>query len=130
MDIWEIITIGVALAMDAFAVTVSNCTTYERSLDKRKAWSMPAAFALFQFLMPVIGFYIGHLFYDFIASFSSFLTAGIFFLLAVKIVFDKIEERKKSANGAANAPKTRNFTVKVLLSGSYFQFTSFPKLPE
>lgn len=111
MDIWEIITIGVALATDAFAVTVSNCTTYEKSLAKR-AWSMPVAFAVFQFIMPVIGFYIGYLFYGFISSFSHFLTAGIFFLLAVKIVFDKLEERK-TRNGGEK--KARDFSVKVLL---------------
>ena len=62
MSVWEIIIIGVALAMDAFALTIANCTTYEKSLTPVKEWSMPTAFALFQFLMPVIGYFVGGIF--------------------------------------------------------------------
>lgn len=113
MSFWEIMLIGFALATDAFALTVANCAAYEKTLDKRKEWSMPTAFALFQFAMPVIGFYIGNLFLDFISSFAYFLTAGIFFILAVKIVIDKMEERRKK--DADKPVKQREFTVKTLI---------------
>ena len=111
MNIWEIIVIGVALAMDAFALTVANCTTYEKSLNAKKEWSMPLAFAAFQFLMPVIGYFVGGIFAGFISSFAKFLTAGIFFILSAKIVFDVLEEKR-----AKNPTQAKtNFTVYVLL---------------
>lgn len=112
MNIWEIIVIGVALAMDAFALTIANCTTYEKSLNTKKEWAMPTAFAAFQFLMPVLGFFIGGIFAGFIGSFAKFLTAGIFFILAAKIVFDVLEEKR--AKKPTLQSKT-NFTVFILL---------------
>ena len=95
MSIFEIAVIGVALATDAFALTVANCAAYEKSLTRRKEWAMPCTFALFQFLMPVAGFFLGSLTADFLQSFAKFLTAGIFFVLAIKIVFDVIGEKRK-----------------------------------
>ena len=94
MSVFEIILIGVALAMDAFAVTISNCTVYKNSLTAPKKWSMPLTFALFQFLMPVIGYFIGGTFASYVSGFAGFITAGVFFLLAVKVLVDIIVEKK------------------------------------
>ena len=112
MSVWEIIFIGVALAMDAFALTIANCTTYEKSLSSVKEWSMPLFFAVFQFAMPLLGFFVGGFFAGFLQSFAKFLTAGIFFILAAKIVFDIFEEKrcKKAESG-----KKTDFTVVILL---------------
>ena len=117
MNVWEITVIGVALALDAFALTIANCTTYEKTLSRKKEWAMPAAFALFQFLMPLAGFLLGELVSDFLQSFAKFLSAGIFFILAVKIVFDVTEEKRKTENAPAIAPteKAQNFTFGVLI---------------
>lgn len=112
MSVWEILIIGVALAMDAFALTIANCTTYEKFLTKIKEWSMPLSFAAFQFLMPVLGFFIGGVFAGFLQSFAKFLTAGIFFILAAKIIFDVLEEKRERK---PSAPKKSRFTVYILL---------------
>ena len=113
MQIWEILLLGIALATDAFALTVANCATYEKSLTKLKEWSMPTAFAAFQFLMPVIGFFAGRLLVGFISSFAEYLAAGIFFILAVKIVFDKLEIGGKK-DGVIEKQKTFTFFVLIL----------------
>lgn len=115
MSIWEIILIGVALAMDAFALTIANCTSYKNSLTRKKAWAMPAAFAIFQFLMPVIGFYVGSIFSNQIEQISKFITAGIFFVLAVKIVADNVKELKKSKKENPTENTAAAFTLGVLL---------------
>ncbi len=123
MSYIEVLLIGVALATDAFALTVANCATYKKSLNKLKEWSMPTAFAVFQFLMPVIGFYIGSIFSSFLATFSKYLTAGIFFLLAIKIVIDnvkEISEIKSAEKGEAENTKENGknggvFTFWVLI---------------
>lgn len=108
MSLLEVLLIGVALAMDAFALTVANCATYKKSLNKLKEWSMPTAFAAFQFLMPVIGFYIGSIFSSYLATISKYLTAGIFFLLAIKIVIDNVKEIKEI--NATEAAEESGFT--------------------
>lgn len=96
MSVLEVVLIGVALAMDAFALTVANCATYRKTLNRLKEWSMPATFAVFQFIMPVAGFYIGSVFAQYLSSFSKYLTAGIFLILAAKIVFDNVKELRES----------------------------------
>lgn len=91
MDILDIILIGVALAMDACALTISNCTVYKCDLDGKKEWAMPIAFAIFQGIMPLIGFLIGSIFAGFIGKIAGFLTAGIFFFLSGKIIVDNLK---------------------------------------
>lgn len=103
MSIIEVVIIGVALAMDAFAVTVANCLEYD-NLSRKKEWAMPVTFAAFQIVMPIIGYYLGYLFYDYISSFSKFLTAGIFFLLAVKIVIDTVKEKTETVTPKNKKP--------------------------
>lgn len=125
MSVLEVILIGVALAMDAFALTVANCATYRNSLDRLKEWSMPTAFAVFQFLMPVIGYYVGSVFASYVSSFSKYLTAGIFLVLAAKIVFDNVKELRESKRKGdlndnsesreAEKGKGANFTFSVLI---------------
>ena len=114
MGVIDIILIGVALAMDAFALTIANCTTYEKSLTRKKEWSMPIAFALFQFGMPLLGFILGGLVESFIQSFAKFLTAGIFFILSAKIVFDILEERRNDGK-AVTTQKMQAFTIGILI---------------
>lgn len=119
MTILDAILIGVALAMDAFALTISNCTAYKSSITKKKAWSMPIAFAIFQFLMPVIGFYLGSLFSESISSAGGFITAGVFFILFLKIVIDLIkdyrEEKIISCKECEQIENTHPFSFKILI---------------
>ncbi len=104
MSIWEIILIGISLAMDAFALTIANCSTYKKSLTKSKEWSMPVCFAIFQFLMPVIGYYLGKIFAkllvtligngfdNLISSIGGYLAFAVFLALSIKIVIDNLKE--------------------------------------
>lgn len=112
MSVLEIVLIGVALAMDAFALTIANCTVYRKSLDAKKEWAMPVCFAAFQFAMPLIGYFFGSLFSSQLSAFSKYLTMAIFFLLALKIVLDNISELQQSdKEQTTDAP----FTFKILI---------------
>ena len=114
MNCLEIIFIGVALATDAFALTVANCAQYGKTLSLKKSFSMPAAFALFQFIMPVIGYFIGSFFAGFLQSFAKFLTAGIFFVLSAKIIADAINDLRGKSDGETAKPE-RAFSLSLLL---------------
>ena len=75
MNILDVFLLGLALAMDAFALTVANCTTYKDTLNRKKEWAMPVCFALFQGVMPIIGYFVGSLFYGYIEGFIGYVTA-------------------------------------------------------
>ena len=93
MQILDILAIGVALSMDACAITIANCTTYKCSMNKKNMWFMPLAFAVFQGIMPLLGFFVGFLFQGVIGQIADFLTAGIFFVLSGKIIYDILKDK-------------------------------------
>ena len=112
MNFLDVVLIGIALSMDACVVSIANCATYQDKITKKESLSMPVAFAVFQGVMPLIGFFLGKLFYSYIKGFSSFVTAGIFFLLSVKIVFDIISEGKDKVH----CEKCKPFNLALLLT--------------
>ena len=107
----DVIFISVALAMDAFALTIANCTAYKNSLTAKSEWAMPSAFALFQFIMPIIGFYLGTTFSSALSSYAGFITAAIFFILGFKIVFDILKESREEKPAGE---KKAAFSIKIL----------------
>lgn len=130
MDILNVLLVGLALSMDAFAVTIANCSTYKNNLTPLKEWSMPLAFAVFQGIMPLIGYFLGSIFSGYLTSVIKYVTFGIFLFLSIKIVFDNVQEIIKakkenalpqnSTNGikqgtAEETQKTAKFTFLVLL---------------
>ena len=96
MQIYEVILIGLALSIDACAVTIANCATYKDCLNKKKEWSMPLFFAVFQGVMPLIGYLIGSLFANIIAPIAKFVTAAIFLFLAVKLIIDMFKKEEEN----------------------------------
>lgn len=108
MKIYEIILIGIVLALDAFSVTVANCTIYKKDLNKLKSLSMPFAFAIFQFIMPLIGFFIGSLVASYITEIAKYITAGVFFILGIKIIIDILKPKEEDV-------KENNFTFWLLI---------------
>ncbi|MCR4899155.1 MAG: manganese efflux pump MntP family protein [Acholeplasmatales bacterium] len=55
--ILEIILLGIALSMDAFAVSITDGLTYT-DINKKKSFFIAGLFGLMQALMPLIGFFI------------------------------------------------------------------------
>ena len=112
MGILDIILVSVALSMDACAITIANCTTHKCSLTRTKEWSMPILFAIFQGLMPLIGYFVGSIFSSYISSIGKFLTAGIFLCLAIKIIFDIFKDKN---DGECKVEDKNKFTIWVIV---------------
>ena len=93
MNVYEIILIGIALSIDACAITIANCTSCKNKLTKKIEWSMPVAFAIFQGIMPLLGSLLGYLLKDYFNTITKFISAGIFFILAAKIIIDAIKDK-------------------------------------
>ena len=92
MNFLDVLLIGVALSMDACALTIANCTVYKNTLCKKTEWAMPLSFGFFQGIMCLIGFLLGAIVAKWLADISGYLVAGIFFVLAIKIVVDIIKD--------------------------------------
>ena len=114
MGVLDVIAIGIALSMDACAITVANCTAYSKSLDNKKLWSMPVAFALFQGIMPLIGFYLGSIFASYLSAIGGFLTSGVFYLLSIKIIIDIIKEMKEKDENKKNEQGTLTLGMVII----------------
>jgi putative Mn2+ efflux pump MntP len=104
VSVLEIALIGVGLAMDAFAVSV----TLGLSAKKLKFadWLMPGAyFGFFQAMMPTIGFFLGFYFAGKVQSLDHWIAFALLCLIGGKMVKDSLSkdggDRSKGAGGAA-----------------------------
>lgn len=64
--------LGVGLAMDAFSVSMANGLN-EPHMRRRKIAAIAGTFALFQFLMPMIGWTCVHTVVEYFAAFQAFI---------------------------------------------------------
>lgn len=109
----EVILLGIALSMDAFAVSVTDGLIYS-NLNKRKALAISGTFAVMQALMPLIGYWIielvvfligeqqGASVANVIATVLTWTAFGLLILIGGKMIIESIisirnEEKDQSA---------------------------------
>lgn len=105
MAIWELFTIAVGLAMDAFSVAICKGLSVQKATVKHSVIA-GLYFGGFQALMPLIGYLLGSTFERFITSIDHWI---IFILLAL-IGINMIRESRKQEE-EVNA----SFGVKAML---------------
>ena len=76
MSVIEIVVLGFALAMDGFAVTLSNSFCY-KGASRARLFALPIAFGVFQGLMPLVGFFLGGIVGDIIETYAGIVTLVI-----------------------------------------------------
>lgn len=91
MSVLEIILLGVALAMDAVAVSLTNGMT-EPKMRLSKAAETAGAFGLFQFFMPLLGYSVGAAFAKFVTAIAPMLSFLILVFLGGKMILGCIKE--------------------------------------
>lgn len=90
----ESIVVGIALAMDAMAVTLSN-SLCEPDMPASKKLGMPVAFAFFQMGMPVIGFFGGRLIADYIDAYAGIISLVILGFVGGKMIVEAARELRE-----------------------------------
>lgn len=99
MGFLEVAITGVALAMDACAVSMTNGMT-DSKMPLRRVLLIALFFGFFQFLMPVIGYYVTHLVAGaFQETFEKIASVVAFVLLAFlggKMIVDCVLEHRKA----------------------------------
>lgn len=94
MGVWEIVLIGIALSMDAFAVGMTNGME-EPEMRPLKALCAAGVYALFQFLMPVAGYLLGSAFASAVERIAPWLSFVLLGAIGAKMILDAFTEGAK-----------------------------------
>lgn len=92
MGIGEILILGVGVSMDAFAVSICKGL----SLKKARLREMTICggwFGSFQALMPLIGFFLGALFYNAISAFDHWIAFALLALIGANMLKEAFEKK-------------------------------------
>lgn len=99
MSFVEVLLIGIGLSMDAFSVSVCKGLT-----TKKFSWKMALTcglwFGFFQALMPLIGYFLGSQFEQYITAVDHWIAFGLLFLIGANMIreaFSKEEEPSDSS---------------------------------
>ncbi len=85
MTIYSIIALAVALAMDAFAVSIAT-GAHLKTVNFRQFFRLSWHFGFFQALMPVIGWYSGTTVHEFIEAFDHWIAFGLLVFIGSNMV--------------------------------------------
>ena len=96
MTILSMILISLSLSMDAFAVSVGAGISI-RDLKKIHAIRASFFFGLFQFIMPVAGWYLGNAFAVYIQAFDHWIAFGLLAFIGGKMIWETLREKSETA---------------------------------
>ncbi len=99
MQVWEILLLAVALSMDACTVAMTNGMLYPK-LSLKKSLLIGLFFGFFQFLMPVVGYYITGIvtgaFMDAFEAVSAWISFGLLAFLGGRMLWEGIKEFREA----------------------------------
>lgn len=91
MDPLSLLLIAVGLAMDAFAVAICKGLAMKRP-GLRSILIVGIWFGFFQALMPVIGYYVGASFYDYISEYDHWIAFILLALIGANMIFESLSD--------------------------------------
>lgn len=92
MSFWELFLTAVGLAMDAFAVSICKGLGMQK-LNMKQAVVIALYFGIFQALMPVLGWFLGSTFAEYIEAVDHWIAFGLLLFIGGKMIFDTIREK-------------------------------------
>ncbi|MDD5361666.1 MAG: manganese efflux pump MntP family protein [Ignavibacteria bacterium] len=87
MTFAEILIVSIGLAMDAFAVSIGSGTLSSMK-DMRSKIRLAAHFGLFQFMMPVIGWYLGSTVQTYVEEFDHWIAFALLSYIGLKMIYE------------------------------------------
>lgn len=94
MDYIAVVGIAVGLAMDAFAVSVTNGAVV-KNFKPSFALKIAAAFGIFQFMMPVIGWVVGKAGQELIENVDHYIAFVLLALIGGNMLIEAMKSRKQ-----------------------------------
>ncbi|NTW06395.1 MAG: manganese efflux pump [Syntrophaceae bacterium] len=94
MSLATIILLAIALGVDAFSVAIGiGAANNKKSL--MPIWRLSLSFGLFQFAMPVAGWFAGATVVDIIADYDHWIAFGLLALIGGKMIWEGFEEESE-----------------------------------
>ena len=93
MNTYYIILIAFALAMDAFAVSLAAAIYFVKATTRQK-FRLSFHFGLFQFFMPILGWWLGSHIEHYIKEVDHWIAFGILSLIGIKMCYDALHEEQ------------------------------------
>ncbi len=91
MDIITLLLLSVGLAMDASAVSIANGMCYN-CLENYNRYKSPLAFGIAQAVMPLLGYFFGSLFAEYISFLDHWITLIILSFIGGKMILDAVKD--------------------------------------
>lgn len=104
------VMLGVGLAMDACAVSMANAMN-EPTMKKRKMLLIAGMFGIFQGIMPLAGYFVGHAILSVIDKFIPWIALILLGFIGGKMIFESVKSKGKEED-KTNA---KNLTITALL---------------
>lgn len=92
----EVVIIGIGLAMDAFAVSITSGITI-RKMKLRHAFMISSFFGFFQAIMPLLGWTVGLSFRSYIQSLDHWIAFFLLGFIGTKMIIDSRKEDKEDS---------------------------------
>ncbi len=96
MGITDLLLLSVGLAMDAFSVSVCKGLSMKR-LNVKGAFITALFFGVFQAGMPLIGYFLGSRFAEYMNSFSHWVAFGLLGIIGGKMIYEALTENEEEA---------------------------------
>lgn len=98
----QLVLIAIGLAMDAFAVSLSVAAS-RGNMSLRPTFRLSFHFGLFQFLMPIIGWFIGYEIVDYL-NINIWIAFGLLLFVGIRMIIsgiknEPVEKRKDLTKG-------------------------------
>jgi len=90
MSLFLLFLLAVGLSVDSFAVSIS-CGLIVNNITFRKAIRIAASLALFQAVMPLIGWFIGRKIAFLIKDFDHWVAFGLLFIIGAKMIYESFK---------------------------------------
>ncbi len=101
MDIISIVIIAIGLSMDSFAVSITNGLTI-KEINLKKTFIITFSLALFQALMPLLGWFIGTGFKKYITEIDHWIAFLLLSFIGFKMIYEGIKKNGNSEKSELN----------------------------
>jgi putative Mn2+ efflux pump MntP len=100
LSLLELLLIAIGLSMDSFAVSLTSGSL--QCINHKKGLKIALVFALFQAVMPVLGWLLGTTFRDMMERIDHWVAFSLLFIIGLKMIIEAIkvnpEERQFNIN--------------------------------
>ena len=109
MDLISLITISIALSMDAFSVSICQGLSTKR-FSLKMALSCGLWFGFFQALMPLIGYFLGAQFEHFITHIDHWIAFGLLSVIGVNMIREAAGESTRQRDNETTSRDVTHYT--------------------